>query len=270
VPLIVTICVLALLLLPLLRDREDAYFLIEPARSETLHSAVPGRVNDVLVHEGEHVRAGQILLTMSSPLTASMVDSAAAQTGSARYQAVNAELQGKSLGPAAAQQNASQRFTWLAGQAQSSLQAAARDDAIVLTQNPSALLGQQVGSGQPLLELADGGLLAVRIYIPAAALQRISAGADVALALPGRFSPVHLLLAQPGGDAVNLPAGLVALQNYQGVKLPVFYSARMILPASAGRPPLGVAGRAKIFGARRSLAERLFIIAADLVRAHLW
>ena len=270
VPLILASCLVALLLLPLWREREDAYFVIEPIQSETLHAAVPGRVNDVLVYEGEHVRAGQPLLTMSSPLATSMVDSAAAQTHYARFQAFNAELQGQSIGPAAAQQNASQRFTWLAGEAQSSLLMAAPRDATVLTQNPAALLGQQVGSGQPLLDLADDGRRAVRIYIPSAALERTSAGAGVALELPGRFSPVRLTLAQPGGDAVNLPQGLVASQSYQGIKLPVFYSARMALPASAGSPRFGVAGRAKIFGVRRSVAERLFTIAADLVRAHIW
>ncbi|MGB6724779.1 MAG: HlyD family efflux transporter periplasmic adaptor subunit [Terracidiphilus sp.] len=270
VPIILGGGLVALLLLPLWRDREDAYFVIEPVQSMTLHSAVPGRVIDVLVHEGEHVHAGQSLLTMSSPLTASMIDAAAAQTHNARFQAFNAELQGQSIGPAAAQQNSSQRFTSLAGEAQSSLLIAAPEDATVLTQNPIALLGQQVGSGQPLLDLADDGRRAVRVYIPAAALERISAGAGVAIELPGRFSPVHLALAQPGGDAVSLPWGLVASQNYQGIKLPVFYSARMALPDSAGSPRFGVAGRAKIFGARRSVVERLFTIAADLVKAHVW
>ncbi len=270
VPLIIAGCLVALLVLPLWRDREDAYFVVEPIQSETLHAAVPARVNDVLVHEGEHVRAGQPLLTMSSLLATSMVDSAVAQTHNASFQAFNAELQGQSIGPAAEQQNASQRSTWLAGEAQSSLRMVAPQDAIVLTQNPAALLGQQVGSGQPLLDLADDKRRAVRIYIPAAALERISAGAGVALELPGGFSLVRLTLAQPGGDAVSLPQGLVASQGYQGIKLPVFYSARMALPASAGMPPFGVAGHAKIFGARRSVAQRLFTIAADLARAHLW
>ena len=85
----------------------------------------------------------------------------------------------------------------------------------MLTENPASLLGQQVGSGQPLLDLADDGPRAVRIYIPAAALERIPAGAKWLSSLPGNFSPVHLTLAQPGGDAQNLPQGLVAKQAYK-------------------------------------------------------
>ena len=270
VPLAVASCLVVLLFFPLLRDRENAYFVIEPMQTETLHAAVPGRVNDVLVHEGEHVRAGQPLLTMSSPLASSMVDSATAQTHNAGFQAFNAELLGQSIGPAAAQQNAAGRSSLLANEARSSLVVSGPEGGVVLTKDPAALVGRQVGSGQPLLDLADDGQPAVRIYIPAAAFERLSAGAAVALELPGRFSPVRLTLAQPGGDAVNLPQGLVASQSYQGIKLPVFYAARMVLPASAGSPGFGVAGSAKIFGARRSVAERLFSIAADLVRAHVW
>lgn len=270
VPLVVVSCLVTLLLLPLWRDRENAYFVIEPLQSETLHAAYPGRVNSVLVYEGEHVRAGQPLLTMSSPLAASIVDSAVAQTHNARFQAFNAELQGQSIGLAAAQQNAAGRSSLLANEARSSLVVTGPENAIVLTHDPAALVGQQVGSGQPLLDLADDGQRAVRVYIPEPALERISAGAGVTLELPGRFSPLRLTLAQPGGDSVNLPQGLVASQSYQGIKLPVFYSARIVLPASAGNPRFGVAGRAVIFGARRSVAERLFTIAADLVRAHVW
>ena len=260
----------ALLFAPLWRDRESAFFVIEPMQSETLHAAVPGRVTSVLVREGEQVRAGQAILTMTSLLSDSMVESAAAQTRTANFQAFNSELQGRSIGPAAAQQNASWRLTSLAAEAQSTLVVAAPENAIVLTENPAALLDRQVGSGQPLLSLAGDGPRAVRIYIPTAALERIPAGAQVALEFPGSFSPVHLTLAQPGGDAQNLPHGLVARQAYQGITLPVFYTARMILPASAGSPRFGVAGPAKIFGVRRSLAGRIFAVAANLVKAHVW
>lgn len=270
IPLVAAGIIMALLLLPLWRDRENAYYVIEPMRSEVLHAAIPGKVNDVLVHEGEQVRAGQALLTMNSPLAASMANSAGAQSRSASFQAFNAELQGQSIGPAAAQQNGALHFARLAGEAESSLTVGAPKNGVVLTRDPAALLGQNVGSGQPLIDLADDGPRAVRIYIPSAALERIPASAELSLELPGRFSPVHLTLAQPGGDAVNLPQGLVAAQNYKGIKLPVFYTARMELPESGGSPGFGVSGRAVVFGIRRSLAGRAFTVVSGLLRAHIW
>ena len=260
----------AVLFLPIWRDRENAWYTIEPIRSDTLHAAIPGRVDAVLVEQGDAVRAGQPLLRMSSPMAAAMRSSAAAQTDSARFHAVTAELHGDSISAAAAQQDASARSTGLAGEAQSSLVVSAPADATVLTLNPGALLHQDVASGQPLLELADAGPRFARIYIPVSALERIPPGAEVALALPDRFSIVRLTLTPPGGDAVTLPPGLVATQNYKGVKLPVFYCSRIPLPPSAGNPLFGVSGEAKIFGARHCIAERFLTIAFNLVKAHVW
>jgi len=258
------------LFVPILRDREDAYFTIEPMRSETLHAAVPGRVDAVLVHEGETVRAGQPLLRMTSLKASQLHSSATAQAGSAQFQAVTAELHGESIGAAAAEQRASARSAGMALEAQSSLEITAPADAIVVTRNPGAILDQEVGTGQALLELADNGPRIVRVFIPVSTLDRIPANAEVALALPGRFSFVRMTLAAPAADAQSLPPGLVEKQDYKGIKLPVFYCSRMTLPASAGNPLLGESGEAKIFGERRSIVGRLVIDAFNLVKAHLW
>jgi hypothetical protein len=79
-----------------------------------------------------------------------------------------------------------------------------------------------------------------------------------------------LPLPRPGGEPVALPPGLVASQDYKGMKLPVFYSTRIELPPLAGNPLFGVAGEAKIFGARRSVAARFLAVVFNLVRAHVW
>lgn len=262
--------VAAILFLPIWRDRENAWYVIEPPHSDTLHAAVPGRVNAVLVREGDAVRAGQPIIRMSSPIAASMRSSAAAYTGDARFQAVSAELRGESIGAAAAEQSASARFNGLAHEAQSSLVISAPFDGTVVTQDPAALIDREVASGQPLLDLADDGPRMVRVYIPVSALDRIHPGVEVALALPDSFSIIRMPLGVLGGEAVTLPQGLVANQDYKGIKLPVFYSTRMTLPASAEYPMLGVSGQAKIFGERRSLAARVFTIVLNVVKAHLW
>jgi putative peptide zinc metalloprotease protein len=266
----VAAAVVVLLFVPLMRDRENAYFVIEPMRMETLHAAVPGRVNAVLIKEGETVRAGQPLLRMSSDLAASMGSAAGAQTGNARFRAVSAELHGESIGAAAAEQRASVRSTGMAQEAQSSLEITAPADGTLLTPNPGSLLDQDVGTGQALLEVADAGPRMVRVYIPVSTLDRIPANAEVALALPDKFSVVRMRLAAPAADAENLPAGLVASQDYKGIKMPVFYCSRMALPAAAGELLPGTSGKAKIFGKRRSIAGRFATAAVNLLKAHVW
>jgi putative peptide zinc metalloprotease protein len=264
------LAVAAILFLPIWRDRDNAWYVIEPLHSDTVHAAVSGRVNAVLVREGEMVHAGQPLLRMSSPSSASMRSAAAAHAGDARYQAYSAELRGDSIGTAAVEQSASDRYVGLAREAQSALEITAPSDGTVLTQNPSALMDREVTSGQQLLDVAGAGPRIVRVYIPVSALDRIHSGLEVALALPDSFSVVRMTLGPLGGEAVSLPPGLVVSQDYRGIKLPVFYSARMTLPASAGEPMLGVSGQAKIFGERRSVAARALSVVLNLVKEHIW
>jgi hypothetical protein len=71
------------------------------------------------------------------------------------------------------------------------------------------------------------------------------------------------------GEAVNLPVGLVAHQDYKGIELPTFYSTRMQLPP-ADNLPLGTAGTARIFGERHSIFGRIVTVTLNLVRAHVW
>jgi putative peptide zinc metalloprotease protein len=261
--------ILALFFLPLWRDREDAMFLVEPSHSATLHAALNGRVSGIFVKEGDQVSAGQPLLAMSSPAAASMRSASDSQTSNAKFQSFSAELGGASIGVGAARQNAAIHSGRLAEEAQESLILTAPANGIVLTENPAALLNQDVASGQSLLRVAEAGPPMVRIFVPVSALDRIPAGAEVAIIPPGRFSPIRMTLAPLEGEAANLPPGLVAQQNYKGIELPTFYSAHVELPASA-ELPFGTAGTARIFGARRSLFGRLSSAILNLIRAHIW
>ena len=260
---------IALLFVPLWRDREDGFFVIEPAESHTICAAVSGRVAEVLVQEGQRVHAGQTLLRMTSNDAASMKSVALAQTKSARFTTFNAQIQGQSAGTAIADQVAARHMTVLANEAQSLLELTASSDGTILTQNPSMLVDEKVGSGQPLLELAEGARDA-RIYVPTSAFNRIFADSEVVLAVPGQFGLVRLKLTRPAGDPVSLPPGIIPAEKYKGFKLPVFYSARVTLPAAVGNPMYGLSGQAKLFGMRRSLAGRVAMVVSDLVKAHVW
>jgi len=262
--------VLVLLFVPFWRDREDAWFVIQPSGSATLHASIDGTVNKVFVREGEAVRAGQPLLELTSDDAASMRSNAEAETGTAHFDAFDAEMRGQSVGAAAAEVGAALRSAGLAREAQSSLTVLAPADGIVTTRDPAALLHQDVGSGETLITLAGNGPRSVKIFVPATALDRIPPDAEVALAPPGSFSVVRMRLPPMQGEAVDLPPGLITKQDYKGVVLPTFYSARITLPASAGDLPLGLSGQARIFGERRSVAARLATVTMNVVRAHVW
>ena len=265
---------LFVLFAPVLRDRENAYFVVEASDLMTLHAPVSGRVEAVYVREGDAVRRGQPLLLMSSPGVAGMTSNSQAVMGSACYHAVEAQLGGRSIGVSAAEEAGARRSGELAEEAQTSLTLRAPVDGRVVTTQSIGLTYRQVGPGQPLLTIAGGdpGHTAeqLRLYIPAGEMNRIRPGDEVSIALPGVFSVMRLRLTAIEGEASTLPEGLVAHQDYKGIVLPTFYCARLELAQGGPRLALGTVGSAKVFGARRSLAARAGQIVMDVVRAHVW
>ncbi len=261
---------LALLFLPLWRDREEALFVVEPMRSESVHAAVAGRVEAVMVSEGEQVHAGQPLLRMTSA-TAAAIDSAAkAETDAARYETFGAQVRRQSIGSAASAQEAALLSTALAKTVQASLRVTAPAEGVVVTRDPASLVHQDVAAGELLVDLAESGQRVARLFVPASALDRVRAGAAVSLAPVGSFSVIRSRLPAVEGEATTLPAGLVAHQDFRGVVLPSFYCARVPLPAMQSPLPLGSSGEAILFGRRRSLFDRAVRVTLDLLRAHVW
>ena len=261
---------MAVIFAPIWRNRESAMFVVEPDNTANLHAVVAGRVDEVLVHEGQQVSAGQPLLRMSSATAASMVSAAVAQQSAAAYRAFDAQVRRQSVGSAAAEQVAGTQSADLAHSAQSSLLVTAPAAGTVLTQDPQSLLNQDVGAGQPLVALAERGPRVARVFVPVSTLNRIPEHADVSLAPVGSFSSIRLQLTALEGDALPLPDGLMPHQDYKGIALPTFYCARIPLPASLNALPLGSSGDVIIFGERRSLFQRVVDVATNLAHAHIW
>lgn len=268
------VLLLLVLFVPVWRDRENAYFVVEAASPVVLHATASGKVEAVYVQEGQDVRAGQVLLRMSSSDVGGMASSAQAAMDAARYHAIEAQLGGQSVGASAAGEEAARISGSLANEARDSLTVRATVDGRILTSEPDELIGQQVGSGELLLTIAGGSSGRedewIRLYIPAGEMNRVQPGDEVAIAPPGKFSMIRIRLTRPDGESSTLPEGLVAHQDYKGIVLPTFYCARLKLENGSFHLPLGSGGRAKVFGARRSIAARIGEVAVDLVRAHVW
>jgi hypothetical protein len=69
---------------------------------------------------------------------------------------------------------------------------------------------------------------------------------------------------------VPVPAGVLAEQEYKGIAVPTFYTTRMSLGEMEDGLQPGMSGQAKIFGKRRSLANRMMTSAGNLLRTHFW
>jgi putative peptide zinc metalloprotease protein len=264
------VALLALLFVPIVRERENAYFVIEPRETHQVHAGVPGKVVAVYVKEGDPVRSGQVMARLQSMNAASASEEAASLVASSQARVVTAELQHSGLGGALAAQQAARDSSATAHEEGAHLAVVAPAAGVVATADPQSLLNRDVTTGQPLLTIVDPTQLVARLFVPVSEMDRVRVGDPVSLQLPFQFSEIHGRLGTMEGSAVPLPEGVIANQAYKGIALPAFYTTRIPLEAREGEVRPGLSGQAKIFGARRSLAYRLAILFANLVRTHFW
>ena len=264
---------LALLLVffvPLLRDRENAYYVIEPGVQQEIHAGVPGNIEAVFVREGGSVQSGQLMLTLTSLNAVSAGGEAAADLASSQAQVFRAELQHTSLGAALTAQQAAQRGVDAARQQATLQNVNAPVAGIVATREPESLLHRDVTAGETLLTVVDPERLVARLYVPVSEMQYLRDGYQVSLQLPSQFAEIYGRLGKMGGSAMPLPAGVLPEQDFKGMVLPVFYTTRMPLDSAGSGVRLGMTGQAKIFGERRSLANRLCIALGNVLHTHFW
>jgi putative peptide zinc metalloprotease protein len=264
------VALLALLFIPMMRDREHAYFVIEPRETHQVHAGVPGKVVAVYVKEGDPVRSGQVMARLQSLHEASAREEAAAQVVSAQAHMFTAELRHSGLGEALTAQQAAQRSSATAHEEGAQLAVAAPAAGVVTTVDPESLLNRDVTTGETLLTIVDPSQLVARLFVPVSEMDRVRVGDRVSLQLPSQFSEIRGRLGTVEGSALRLPPGLLTDQEYKGAALPTFYTTRMPLagPPESLRP--GMSGQARIFGRRRSLAGRIMTIFGNLLRTHFW
>jgi putative peptide zinc metalloprotease protein len=267
---VVGIVLLALLFVPIMRDRLNAYFVIEPRDTHQVHAGVPGKILAVYVKEGDAVRKGQLMARLQSMNAASASEEAAEQVASSQAQVFSAELRHTGLGPALVAQQAAGRSSAIAHEQDAQLAVSAPVAGVVATGDPESLLNRDVTTGETLLTIVDPSRLIARLYIPVSEVDRIRVGDPVSLQLPSQFSAVKARLGTIEGSAVPVPAGVLAEQDYKGLAVPTFYTTRIPLAELTDGMQPGMSGQAKIFGRRRSLASRMMKSLSNLLHAHFW
>ena len=260
---------LIFLFVPITRDRESAWFVVEPLETHQVHAGIPGRVQEVYVNEGDTVSSGQVLARLQSLSQAGASEDAAAQVASAQAHVFSAELRHSGLGEALAAQQEAHGNSAIAGEEGALLAVTAPANGVVTSVDPHNLLNRDVTTGETLVTIVDPKRLAARLYVPVSEMDRLRVGDPVSLQLPSQFREIHGRLGTMEGSAMPLPPGLVAEQEYKGMELPTFYTTRMPLGEVSDVRP-GMSGEAKIFGRRRSLAERMATTLANMLHTHFW
>jgi putative peptide zinc metalloprotease protein len=267
---VLAMALLAVLFLPILRDRENAYFVIEPSETHQVHAGVPGKVLAVFVKEGDTVNRGQVMAKLRSLNEDRDRQEAETQLASSQAQVFAAELEHTGLGQALAEQHAARRSSAIAGEESAQLAVTAPVGGVIATSDPENLVNRDVTTGETLLTIVDPSQLVARLFVPVSEMDYLRVGDPVSLQLPSQFAKIHGRLGTMEGSAMPLPPGVLAQQQYKGMALPTFYTTRIPLGEELGQIRPGTSGEAKIFGRRHSLAYRLATTLGNVLRTHFW
>jgi multidrug efflux pump subunit AcrA (membrane-fusion protein) len=222
------------------------------------------------VKEGDAVQPGQVMARLQSLSEASDSATAAEQVASSQAGVFNAELQHTGLGEALIAQQAAQRTSAIAHEEGAQLSVAAPAAGVVATADPANLVNRDVTTGETLLTIVDPSLLVARLFVPVSEMDHIRVGDPVSLQLPSQFKEIRGRLGPMEGSGMPLPAGLLADQEFKGIALPTFYTARMPLKDLNNSVRAGMSGQAKIFGRRRSVANRIATMFGNVLHTHFW
>jgi len=227
-------------------------------------------VQAVYAHEGDVVSTGQVLARLESLSETGASAKAATAVAESQSRVFAAELHHTGLGEALAEQHAAQGSSTIAQEEAARLAVIAPASGVVATADPQNLVNRNVTTGEGLLTIVDSKQLVARLYIPATEMQWLRMGDAVSLQPRSQFQEIRGQLGPMEGAAVSLPAGLVGGQEFKGLSLPSFYTARLMLGEHDERIQPGMSGPAKIFGRRRSLAGRVATTVGNMLHTHFW
>jgi putative peptide zinc metalloprotease protein len=270
-PRIAAISAIALLVLflPLWPDFVEGQFVLEPAQKSVIRAEVPGMVTRVLAGEGQAVTAGQPLVELRNLQLESAAAEAEADLRMASAEANQALLTYGNFGSAEyRRQETSERQRELVSQL-ALLRISSPIAGVVATPRLQDLVGSHLDAGTQVAEVADLSTMRARIYIPEYGMREVRLGTRVRLELDSRFLPVNATLLALAPASTKAEAGLLPKEQLKGLNPPRFYVGSAVL-TNSGELKEGMAGTAKIFVTRRSLAGIVWRFSHDLVDRKIW
>jgi multidrug efflux pump subunit AcrA (membrane-fusion protein) len=268
------VVVAAILLIPWMHRTVAAPIRLDAATRVSVQAPEDAIVTEVLVREGEAVRAGQPVFRLASPSADAERDAESALRTRFAGQARTARQASSAAETAKAER--------LESSAKSAVEAAsARRDLLtvrspiagrVLTPRVQDLVGRSVTAGTVLTEVGDTRTLRADIAVSERRLDDLEPGERVTALLPGRPFPVArgtvrsvsaATAAQPataGGDAEPAPPG----------EFPDKFVAVAIFENPDGSLLPGMSGRAKIYSRRTSPLASVGRVLVRWVRTVVW
>lgn len=265
----ITAAAALVLFTPVWPEFVHAAFILEPAQRAIIRAQVPGLVEQVFVHEGQHLRAGDPVALLSNLALESQAARVHADLQVADAQTVRAQLRYAGLAPAQRLRDQLTEQDRLLNEQMTQLRLVSPMTGVVVTPRPGDLRGSYFRAGVQVAEVADLSTMLARLFVPEFAMRDVRLGAPVMLLADSltRSIPGNIAAIAPASTAID--PSLVEKSNLQGINLPDYYLATVRFPNTQSVYE-GEIGTAKILVRHRSLAGFGWEYARDMFSHRVW
>lgn len=268
--LAIAVAALIFAVLPLWHESATGRFALEPVNRAVVRALVPGTITAVYVDEGQRVEAGAPLVQMRNLDLDSQLARSQSKLALASTQATSAMLHYADFGSAERERQNLLRQTHELASEVSHLDVQSPISGTVVTRRPPDRLGSFATEGTELVEIADLHQLRARIYISEFEMHKLAGNSPARLQIDGMVGRHNARTIAVEPLSSGIPVGLMETSRFKGQRPPTFYVFDSIVdnPKESLKP--GMAGTARIYGRRRSLAGLAFLQVADLVGGKIW
>ncbi|MBI2682837.1 MAG: HlyD family efflux transporter periplasmic adaptor subunit [Acidobacteriales bacterium] len=261
---------LVLLLAPIWRETAEARFVLEPMERQVVRAEVPGRVEVILVKEGQAVGPGQTVAQLSNLSLVSDKVRGRAGLQQAVLRQQQAQVQYANLGEAVHVRRQAEVDQDIAAERTDKLTLKSSIQGVVLTPRVEDLAGGFVGAGEELMEIGDLRRMRARIYVPEYAMRGLQIGSEVSLYVEAESQVLRGTLPALAPESVAVPEGLIHKADYKGIHSSSFYTGVITMDNPDRLLKVGMTGTAKIMVRRRSAVGLGWQVLADFVGRKVW
>jgi putative peptide zinc metalloprotease protein len=266
--------IVLLLLLPPIRSSVSTDLILEPGKDAHLRTQVAGSVAQVFVHQGQEVKAGQVLAILKNPQI-----EADAQIATAQLALESSNLRSNQNDPASGKSALAARERLrlekelaVAETNADALQLRAPIDGTVTTAAIDQRVGQFLAAGEEFCRVSDHRTMKARILVPDRDFADVRPGAVArvkVLPYPFRTFSGHVDQILPAA-AADIPVAQTQKLTRLGQELTNHIAVVMEFPNPDGTLTAGMTGTAKIQGHSRSIGLTAARTAWHWLRSQVW
>jgi multidrug efflux pump subunit AcrA (membrane-fusion protein) len=263
-----------LIFLPPVPSRVSTPMVLEPGHSAHVRAEVPGKIQAVYVHQGDAVKAGQIIATLeNAEVTAEdrvLAQQLALASSSLRYGVDRSDSGGTAS--ATAKSARLQQELEVARHDVASLQLRSPIDGVVETPGVSDLAGQFLSPGDEFAKIVDRSTMRARILVRDLDLQDVQVGAPArvkVIPFPFRTFSGQVERIKPA-TAADRPVAETEHLERLGQQLTNYIAVDMEFPNPDGTLTEGMTGTAKVSGKSAPLGWQIARATWRWLRGQIW